>query len=166
MDFELDSVDVITAFLLADLKEEIYVKIPDGYPTQQGKGGKVLRLLKSLYGLKQSPRAWNEALDTYLKSMGCMPTLSEQCIYVGLWQTTTCYILVYVDDMLIAAPNWKIMANIKAKIHLRYSITNNGPLSFWLNMHFIRNKTTIKISIHQDPKIAKLLNDKRYTPKD
>ena len=140
MDFELDSVHVITAILLADLKEEIYDKIRDGCLTQQGKGGKVLRLIKSLYGLKQSPRAWNEALDTYLKSIGFMPTSSEQCIYVGRWQTTTCYILVYVDDMLIAAPNRKIMANIKAKIYSKFPITGNGPLSFWLNMHFIRKQ--------------------------
>jgi hypothetical protein len=166
MDFELDSVDVITAFLLADLKEEIYVKIPDGYPIEQGKSGKVLRLLKSLYGLKQSPRAWNEALDTYLKSMGFIPTSSERCIYIGRWQTTTCYILVYVDDMLIAAPNRKIMANIKAKIHSKFPITDNGPLSFWLNMHFIRNRATKTISIHQEPKIAKLLSDDRFTPED
>ena len=95
-----------------------------------------------------------------------MPTSSERCIYDGRWQTTTCYILVYVDDMLIAAPNRKIMANSKAKIHSKFSITDNGPLSFWLNMHFIRHRTTKTISIHQEPKIAKLLNDQRYTPED
>lgn len=53
MDYEIDSVDVITAFLLADLKEEIYIKIPDGYPQAADIKGMVLRLLKSLYGLKK-----------------------------------------------------------------------------------------------------------------
>lgn len=166
MDFEIDSVDVITAFLLADLEEEIYVKIPDGYPKSPGNIGKVLRLLKSLYGLKQAPKAWNDALDKYLKSIGFEPLVSDACVYVGKWEGIVVYILIYVDDMLIAASNRAIMAQVKAKIHSRFPITDNGPLSFWLNMHFIRDREKRTVAIHQEPKIAKLLMDERYSPEE
>jgi hypothetical protein len=71
-----------------------------------------------------------------------------------------------VDDILIAAPNRVIMGNVKSKIHSKFPITDNGPLTFWLNMHFIRNRATRTIAIHQEPKIAKLLSDARYTPED
>ena len=56
LDYKIDTIDVITAFLLSELKEEIYITIPDGFPNAAKLQGKVLRLLKSLYGLKQSPR--------------------------------------------------------------------------------------------------------------
>ena len=166
MDYEIDSVDVITAFLLADLEEEIYVKVPDGYPKDPKNVGKVLRLLKSLYGLKQAPKAWNDALDKYLKSIRFEPLVSDACVYVGKWEGVTVYILIYVDDMLIAASNRVIMAKVKAKIHSKFPITDNGPLTFWLNMHFIRDRQKRTIAIHQEPKIAKLIGDERYTPMD
>jgi hypothetical protein len=166
MDYEIDSVDVITAFLLADLKEEIYVKIPDGYPKDPKNVGKVLRLLKSLYGLKQAPKAWNDALDKYLKSIGFEPLVSDACVYVGKWEGVVVYILIYVDDMLIAASSRVIMAQVKAKIHSKFPITDNGPLTFWLNMHFVRDRRKRTIAIHQEPKIAKLLADERYSPEE
>jgi hypothetical protein len=166
MDYEIDSVDVITAFLLADLEEEIYVKIPDGFPIESQHAGKVLRLLKSLYGLKQSPRAWNAALDTYLKSMGFKPTVSDPCVYVGEWKKVICYMLIYVDDVLIATPDRIIMADIKSKLNSKFPITDNGPLTFWLNMHFTRDRAKKTISIHQEPKIAKVVSDERYTAAD
>ena len=61
--------DVKLAFLNGDLKEEVYVHQPPGFATP-GKEGKVLRLRKALYGLRQAPRAWNAKLDSTLKGMG------------------------------------------------------------------------------------------------
>ena len=54
--------DVETAFLNAELKEEIYMHPPVGMTVKEGH---VLRLRKTLYGLKQSPREWNANLDNY-----------------------------------------------------------------------------------------------------
>ena len=56
LDYEIDTIDVITAFLLSELKEQIYITIPDGFPNAAKLQRKVLRLLKSLYGLKQAMR--------------------------------------------------------------------------------------------------------------
>jgi len=57
LDFEIHTVDIITAFLHSPIKEEIYIEIPDGYPNGEElrQQGLVLRLLKCLYGLKQAP---------------------------------------------------------------------------------------------------------------
>ena len=70
LDYDIDVIDVVTAFLLAHLKEEIYIKISDGYPNaaKLRQNGMVLRLFKTLYGLKQSPREWNKKLDAHLRS--------------------------------------------------------------------------------------------------
>jgi hypothetical protein len=107
LDYEIDTVDVITAFLLAPLKEEIYIKIPDGYPNaaELRNAGMVLRLLKSLYGLKQAPHDWNQEIHGYLLYLGFMSFSTDRCVYVGQFMGVTCYILLYVDDMILGTPN-------------------------------------------------------------
>ena len=61
----IHQLDVKTAFLNANLSEEIFIEIPDGHKEQPGK---ILKLNKALYGLKQSPRQWNETLHEFLIS--------------------------------------------------------------------------------------------------
>ncbi|GJU07659.1 ribonuclease H-like domain, reverse transcriptase, RNA-dependent DNA polymerase [Tanacetum coccineum] len=65
--WEVHHLDVKSAFLHGDLKEEVYVTQPEGFVKRQD-NGKVYRLIKSLYGLRQAPRAWNIKLDNTLKS--------------------------------------------------------------------------------------------------
>jgi hypothetical protein len=62
---DLYQIDITTAFLYADLKEEIYLKQPEGINVP-GKENHVYKLLKSLYGLKQAPREWNMELQNFL----------------------------------------------------------------------------------------------------
>jgi hypothetical protein len=68
-DLEVEQMDVKTAFLHGDLKEEIYMKHPEGFVVK-GKKELVCKLKKSLYGLKQSPRMRYQKFDTYILGMG------------------------------------------------------------------------------------------------
>ena len=158
MDFEVDCVDVITAFLHSPLKEEIYITVPEGYPIT-GQKNKVLRLLKSLYGLKQAPRDWNQQLDAHLKHLGFQPLVTESCIYIGKFELKICYIIVYVDDMLIATMSRSTLANLKVKIHAKFPIEDKGPLSFFLNIHAKRDRKLRTITLFQTVKIEQLLLD-------
>ncbi len=65
LDLELKQMDVVTAFLNGDLDEEIYMAVPEGLKTN-ATWNKVCKLLKSLYGLKQSPRQWYFKMDEFL----------------------------------------------------------------------------------------------------
>ena len=67
-DWDIESLDVKTAYLYGELHEEIYMKQPEGY--KKGQGEKVCRLLKSLYGLKQSALQWNKELHKSLLTLG------------------------------------------------------------------------------------------------
>ena len=79
---KLHQMDTTTAFLNGDLKEEVYMKQPDGF-LANGQEHLVCRLRKSLYGLKQSPRCRNQALDTQLNLMGFKQSTSDPCIYTS-----------------------------------------------------------------------------------
>ena len=67
--WEVHHMDVKSAFLNGELKEEVYVAQPPGYVVK-GAEHKVLRLRKALYGLKQAPRAWNAKFDATMLALG------------------------------------------------------------------------------------------------
>ena len=77
---KLHQTDVTTAFLNGELKEEVYMRQPQGY-TVKGKENLVCRLEKSIYGLKQSSGCWNSALDTHLK-MGFVQSAGDVFLHV------------------------------------------------------------------------------------
>ncbi len=79
-DMEIHQMDVKTTFLNGDLEEEIYMEQPQGF-TQEGEH-LVCKLHKSLYGLKQSPRAWNKKLDVFLKSIKFVRSDADFSMYV------------------------------------------------------------------------------------
>jgi len=79
-DWEIEALDVKTAFLYGDLDEEIYMMQPEGFVIK-GQEGKVYRLKKALYGLKQASLAWNKKADQSLKSLKFKRCLSDTCVY-------------------------------------------------------------------------------------
>jgi hypothetical protein len=88
-DMDIHQMDVKIAFLNGELEEEIYMEQPQGF-VHQGGEHLVCKLQKSLYGLKQSPRAWNQKLDAFLKSIEFMksevdPRMRLTLPIVGTW---------------------------------------------------------------------------------
>ena len=82
-DLEIAKFDVKTAFLHGDLQEEIYMQQPEGYIKNNGRQ-LVCKLLRSLYGLKQSPRCWNEKFVKFLESFNLRATNGDKCVFAWL----------------------------------------------------------------------------------
>ena len=76
----IHQMDVKTAFLNGDLEEEIYMEQPDSFAVK-GQEGKVCKLLKSLYGLKQTPKQWHEKFDITMTYAGFVANEADRCIY-------------------------------------------------------------------------------------
>jgi hypothetical protein len=86
----------------------------------------MLRLLKSLYGLKQAPHDWNQEIYGYLLCLGFMSFSTDRCVYVGQIMGVTCYILLYVNDMILGTPNRTFMSQLKEIIDAKFPIKNQG----------------------------------------
>jgi hypothetical protein len=67
--WKIHHMDIKSAFLNDDLKEEVYVRQPPGFAVAEEES-KVYRLRKTLYRLRQAPHTWNTKLDATLKQMG------------------------------------------------------------------------------------------------
>lgn len=80
-EWEVHHMDVKSAFLNRDLKEEVYVQQPSGFIVA-GEEHKVLRLRKALYDLRQAPRAWNTKLAESLVSLGFSKCATEHMLYI------------------------------------------------------------------------------------
>eukprot|EP00955_Chlamydomonas_euryale_P114376 366274-Chlamydomonas_euryale.AAC.2 len=99
-DLELLQLDVTCAFLNGDLDKELWTTVPPGY--EHIYSGKALRLKKAIYGLKQAPKVWWETLLAELQRDGFRPSIADSCLLVKYSDKGKVFILVYVDDMLIA----------------------------------------------------------------
>ncbi|CAA7055049.1 unnamed protein product [Microthlaspi erraticum] len=112
-DMELEQLDVKTAFLHGILHEKIYMDQPEGY-VEKGQEDKVCLLKRSLYGLKQSPREWNHRFDSFMINKNYKKSEYDPCVYLkGDSNENMVYLLLYVDDMLIASKSMKIIKELK-----------------------------------------------------
>ena len=123
---KLHQMDITTAFLNGNLKESICMKQPEGYAIQ-GKEKLVCKLKKSVYGLKQSPRCWNEALDKQLKKMGFEQANSDPCVYTASGGEVF-LIAVYIDDIILAGRSDKHMKEVKDEIVEKFTVKDLGEL--------------------------------------
>ncbi|CAL5331695.1 unnamed protein product [Camellia sinensis] len=116
LNLELEQMDVKTAFLHGDLKEEIYMEQPEGFEVK-GKENLVCRLKKSLYGLKQAPRQWYKKFDSFMVGHEYKKTATDQCVYVRKFPGGNFIILpLYVDDMLIVGQDSTTIRSLKKEL--------------------------------------------------
>jgi len=137
--------DVKSAFLNGDLKEEVYVRQPPGFAVP-GEEGKVYHLRKALYGLRQAPRAWNAMLDATLKEMGFQQSAHEAAMYRrGGWRSVL-LVGVYVDDLVIAGADAEEVEEFKAAMKQRFNMSDLGLLSFYLGIEVRQSASGISLS--------------------
>ena len=130
----MHQMDITTAFLNGNLEEEVYMKQPEGF-LAEGQEHLVCRLRKSINGLKQSPRCWNQALDSQLKLMGFTQSVSDPCIYTSTTESDGLFILaVYVDDLLLAGTSQQKIAQVKADLGKRFQLKDMGELHYFLGV--------------------------------
>src|SRR5436190_13692167 len=158
--WDMHQLDIITAFLNADLDSEVYMEIPLGMEalvraflilkdlnpdSDLGENRPVLQLRKSLYGLKQSPLEWNKDIDRKLKKLCFRQCKADPSLYIPTFENG-CFLLLYVDDILLVGPTEGIN-NVKQIIRLLYKFKDLGPARLFLKIKIERlSESQIKIS--------------------
>jgi hypothetical protein len=110
--WNLHQLDVKNAFLHGDLQEEIYMHIPPGFESNQTKN-KLLRLYRSLYGLKQSPRAWFDRLRKSMLHIGYNQSNADHTLFYKRFEGKLTILIVYVDDIIMTGVNVEEIRNLK-----------------------------------------------------
>jgi hypothetical protein len=137
-DMEIHQMDMKIAFFNGELEEEIYMEQPQWF-MHQGDEHLVCKLHKSLYGLKQSPRAWNQKLDVFLKNIEFMKSEADPNVYVGQVGDMKFFIVVYVDDLILVCNNQNKLLQIKEELSQKFEMKELGELHFFLGMEVERN---------------------------
>ena len=153
LDWELEQMDVKTAFLYGNVDEVIYVTQPTGFEAS-GKR-KVCKLKKALYGLKQSPRVWYNTLAAYLKELGFEPIAADFSVFTN----GTTIIAIYVDDILLAGPNKKEIQALKHKLRERFEMTDLGGCAYYLGMTVTRDRANRILRLGQAGYVQKFITD-------
>ncbi|KAH9110398.1 hypothetical protein AeMF1_014782, partial [Aphanomyces euteiches] len=142
-DYEIKQFDVDTAFLNPAIDYEIYIKRPQGSKATT----RCLKLLKSLYGLRQSPRCWNTLLDKTLKTFGFVAAPSNPCLYI--YNSGDAYLVVNVDDLVLCARDMGIVGKFEDFIETKFAIKKLGDLNFFLGVTVSRDREKKEIYLSQ-----------------
>jgi hypothetical protein len=147
-DWEIEQMDAVTAFLNSDIDSYVYVELPPGWKDLFNiKGNHICKLLMALYGLKQSPRLWQEKLRKVLTKLGFTPLKSDNCVYIN---NEGVIIVTYVDDMLITGPNIKDIEAVKKALKEEFEMEDMGPATYFLGVRIVRNRATRALALIQD----------------
>eukprot|EP00794_Sanderia_malayensis_P008499 gene8499-9408_t len=133
----IHQMDVKTAYLNAPIDCEIYLEQAKGYEIPGKDGAKlVYKLNKSLYGLKQSGRNWNNLLNDHLIDQGFKQSLADPCMYVKHDGKDVAILLVWVDDIIIASDTIPMLEEVKTMLSERFKMKDMGVISRFLGIDF------------------------------
>ena len=135
MGFDVKHMDVKTAFLIPPLPEDeaVFMESPPGVRAEEEE---VYKLLKCIYGLKQSANKWHEELHKTLHARNFTPLDADACVYTHRSKKTgeiDCIIAVHVDDILIAGRQGMIK-NVSQGLRDTYTMKDLGQLSWYLGI--------------------------------
>ena len=157
-DFKCWQLDYNTVFLNAKVEEEVYVKMAPGYEEFSNDGvPMVTRLLKSLYGLRQSPRCWYGTVDERVVEIGFKSLKSDPCVYIYSEGGAMYVLTLYVDDVILLGKDRKVLERIKRKLMGRFSMTDMGDVSLVFGMEVTRERTKGTVTITQENYVKSLL---------
>lgn len=127
----IQQLDVKTAFLNGILDEDVYIYPPQGVICNSDK---VLKLKKSLYGLKQSSKCWNDKINTYLISIGFYRSENDYCLYISDCKNDKIYLLIYVDDIILSGVNLEKINKVKCQLMSEFKMKDKGILKHFLGL--------------------------------
>ena len=143
----IHQVDFRNAFLNSEIDRNVYVRQPVGFEKFSSTNEPlVCKLNKSLYGLKQSSRNWNQLLDGFLKSLGFIQSYADPCVYSKVDGDNIIIMLIWVDDIILSSNHDSEISRIKTMLGNRFSMKDLGEIKWFLGIEFHCEKDCVKMS--------------------
>ena len=139
---------------LVELEEEVYLRPPAGAGV--GRAGKVLRLHRALYGLRQAGRTWNKRLETSLRERGFVQAESDPSLWILHGEAGATLAMFYVDDGMVAARTTAEADALVDMVAAMFEIRRLGEPDDFLGIRIVRDRKAHTITIHQEDKARAL----------
>ncbi|CAI7856379.1 unnamed protein product [Closterium sp. NIES-53] len=140
---KLRQIDVANAFLYAPVDGEIFIKQPHGSDTDPNQ---VCQLVKSLYGIKQPPRLWQQYLHTRLIRIGFQQLPHDQGMYRLTKEAEYILLIVYVDDLLYIGSTDGITNWFEGELQQDLSLTVSSTVTQYLGLNILDGENAIYLS--------------------
>ena len=155
-DLELHQMDVKTAFLNGDIDKTIYMVQPENFVSGDTKR-MVCKLKKSIYGLKQASRQWYYKFHQVIISSGFEMNMVDDCIYHKFSGSKHIYLVLYVDDILLATNDIGMLHETKRFLSKKFEMKDLGDTSFVLGIQIHRDQSRGILGLSQKSYIEKIL---------
>ena len=143
----LHQLDNKIAFLHGHLEEEVYMEKPPGFVAQGETSSLVCRLHRSLYGLKQSLRAWFGKFSTVIQEFGMTSSGVDHSVFYRHSALSRCiYLVVYVDDIVINDNDQYGITDLKQHLFKHFQTKDLGRLKYFLGIEVAQFSSGIVIS--------------------
>ncbi|KAL3520958.1 hypothetical protein ACH5RR_019107 [Cinchona calisaya] len=155
-DLELLQMDVKTMFLNGNIDETIYMMQPENFVSKDTKN-MICKLKKSIYGLKQVSRQWYHKFHQIIISFGFEMNLVDDCIYHKFSESKYIFLVLYVDDILLASNGIGLLHETKRFLSQNFEMKDLGDASFVLGIQIHRDRSRCIFRLSQKNYIEKIL---------
>lgn len=137
---KIHQMDAVTAFLQGNLDEEIYLEQPENF---NDNSGRVCKLNRAIYGLKQAGRQWCDKLCRKLKAFGLNKCIQDPCVFYT--KTMTLIVAIYVDDFLIFYQDENELKALQQQLCSEFKMKDMGTAKGCIGVRINRNEKTIEL---------------------
>lgn len=126
-------------FLKGSLTEDLYKTQPKGFTSHNR--NKVCKLQKSIYGLNQAPRSWDNRFDETIKELSFLQNLNESCMYKKVIGSTFLFLTLYVDDILLIGNDVSFLQYVKIWLSKNFSMKDLREKTYILGIRVYRDRS-------------------------
>ena len=148
--------DIKTVFLNGNLLKDVYMQQPAGFVVPR-LSNKVCKLNRSIYGLKQASRSWNQCFDEIIKEYDFIQNEGDPCVYKKVSGSALTFIILYVDDVLLMGNDIPMLTSVKAWLSLKFSMKDLGEAAFILGLKIYKDRSRKLLGLSQRTYINKVL---------